>query len=168
MKEWGHFLSQLEASLPLSLCGAAFNGILAKLITLSGSLCTLCHPIPELSPVPLSILSLRAQGMALCFASSLFIWPPHLGPTAMGGSHRLTHCHLPSTPFTAHSLLPTAQHTQGTQHTALFWSQSKGKSIEAGFLFSERGREVGQKSSSKNLAKYFRVKSLLCDSTASR
>lgn len=55
-------------SLPFE--GAAFLWNLAKLITLSGSLRMLCHPIPELSPVSLFSLS-RLKAQLCAFARSL-------------------------------------------------------------------------------------------------
>lgn len=132
-----------------------YHGNLAKLITLCGSLCPVCHLIPELSPVSLSISSLqgaRHPGSVLCsLTRSLFIWASSPGTDCHG---RLSQTHALSSPFysipspQACLRLPAClEHTQGTQHTELFWSQSNRKSMEGGFLFLfflERGKKFLQ------------------------
>lgn len=144
-----------------------YHGNLAKLITLCGSLCPVCHLIPELSPVSLSISSLqgaRHPGSVLCsLTRSLFIWASSPGTDCHG---RLSQTHALSSPFysipspQACLRLPAClEHTQGTQHTELFWSQSNRKSMEGGFLFFLFFWKEG-KSSSKILVKYFSVQTL--------
>lgn len=163
------FPNVMTRSVSPSLCGSACHGNLAKLITLSGSRCRPCHPIPELSPVSLTIFSLQAQGRALClFIRSFLFW----GRLSWAALTDLCRSHLPSTPLPAHSLPPTAclsrtaQHTQGTQHTTC-WSQSKRKSMEGGFFLFWK-REVGKKSSPENLVYYFRGKTVRWNLTVCR
>ncbi len=138
----------LEASLPLPVwCGISWEPGQSHYPL--RKLCALCHLIPELSPVSLSIFSLRAQGTALCFTRlarclfGLLVWD-RLSWETLTDSHtvislllqsRLTAC-LPATAF----LSTTAQHTQGTRHIELFWSQNNRKSMEWGFLPPERER----------------------------
>lgn len=77
----GTFLSKLEqlkaslsVCLSLSWCSAAYHGKPAKLITLSGSLCTPCHLIPELSLVSLSIFSLSRLKAWLCAFLAMVVY----------------------------------------------------------------------------------------------
>lgn len=145
---YGHYFisTMTPRSISPSLCGAAHHGNLAKLITLSGSFCTLCHFLPELSPLSLSFYFLsRGFKARLCLLAGclfgLLVWHRVLWEVL-----RLTHC-LSCTLFPAHSLPPACPVQLNTHkglnyegQTELFWSQSNRKSMEEGFLFSERGR----------------------------
>ena len=167
MKGCGHSYNSDDLKHPFpSLCGAAFHGNLAKLITLSGSLCTLCHLIPELSPVTLSIFSLRAQGMALCSAgfSSLAVYLDSSSGTDRHG--RLSQTHALSSPFLLHSQpsaclrLPVCLE-QFSAHRGLRALNYFGHKVtgnqwrEVFFFLTEGGR--GRKVPPKNLVKNLRV-----------
>lgn len=110
--------------------------------------------IPEPSPVSRSVFCLQAQGTPLCSAhtGSFFIWPPCLGPTVMGGSHRLV---LLPAPFFHSQLtvcLPAClktekTHTRDSEYGTIFGHNVTGNRWrEVFFLFSEtlKGGRAGK------------------------
>lgn len=143
---WTLFHPNYDDSKPLSLsmCGAAFDGNLAKLITLSIGLCTLCVIFILSSILHLFLFSLSGLKARLCaqLAHSLFIWTPCLATGVMEGSHRLCLC-LSSTEFPGHSL-PSAclqlNTPQGLGRLNYFGHKVTGNQWREVFFFSERGR----------------------------
>lgn len=80
MKGWRQFFipGEITKSIFLSL-QAAYQGNLAKLITLCGSLCKLCHLIADLVSLSISFCFLsQARGMARRFAVLYSFPSPHL------------------------------------------------------------------------------------------
>lgn len=139
-----------------SVCGASYHGNLAKLITLSVSLCTLRVIFFLRSLVALlflfSLTGLKERLQSL--GRSLVVYLGFSPSSGCYGRFSKTHTlflfySIPS-PQPASCLSSTAQHTQGTQQTELFWSQSNRKSIEEGFIFSHR-RRLDRKVCSKTL-----------------
>lgn len=115
-------------SLPFE--GAAFLWNLAKLITLSGSLCMLCHPIPELSPVSLFSLSrLKAQLCALLAHSLVVYLAPSSGTDCHG---RLTDS------CTVGFLLPSSQPTACLQLPACLEQISTHRGLSILHYFSHK------------------------------
>lgn len=121
---------------------------MAKLITLSGSLCTLCHLIPELYPVvSLSIFSSAALGMAVCVARSLVVYLVFSSGTDCHG--RLSQTHAPSAPFHSDtspqpaSNLPACLQQisvhKGLSTVHYFRHKVRGNQWTEVFFFSEKG-----------------------------
>lgn len=171
----GTFLSKLEqlkaslsVCLSLSPCSAAYHGNPAKLITLSGSLCTPCHLIPELSLVSLSISSLSRLKAWLCAFLAMVVYLASSSGTDCHGrlaadSHAVSSLLLRSQPTDCLRLpacLEQPSAHKGLSPLHYFGHKVTGNQWKEIFFFSERG-EAGQKSSSKNLVKYFSVQTLL-------
>lgn len=147
--DMGIILSQpwwLEASLPLCVVQHIMGTWPNSLPFQEASARYVSFSPWALSSLPLSFYFLsRGFKARLCsLADCLFgllVWHRVLWEVL-----RLTHC-LSSTLFPAHSLPPACPVQLNTHkglnyegQTELFWSQSNRKSMEEGFLFSERGR----------------------------
>lgn len=143
---WTFFRPNCDGEKPLSpLCGALYHGNLAKLITLSGSLCMLCVIFFLRSLVSLLFLFSLTGLKERLFSPqghSLVVYLGFLSSSGCYGRFSQTHTlflfySIPS-PQPASCLPSTAQHTQGTLQTELFWSQSNRKSMEEGFFFLQK------------------------------
>lgn len=137
----------LEVSLPLCVM-QHIMGTWPNSLPFSGSLSTPCVIFFLSALRSLVLFSLRGPKARLCalLTRSLFIWVPRLAAGVIGGSHRLMHC-LSSALFPVIRPPPACLVQLNTHkglncegQTELFWSQSNRKSMEEGFLFSERGR----------------------------
>lgn len=139
----GHFLSRLEASIPLSVwCSISWEPGQTH-YPLRKPLHAVSSYSPALSLLSLFLFSLRKLKARLCvlLACCLFgflVWD-RLSWEALTDSRAVISLLQRSQPTawlrTTACLSRTAQHTQETLLTALFWSQSNRKSMEGGFLF---------------------------------
>lgn len=135
-------LRRLEASLPRCVL-QAHHGNLAKVISLSGSFCTLCYFFPPRarSCLSLSIFHLRRsrQGTLLCFVARclfwLVVWHQRVRE-ALTDSHAVFPL-LRSQPVGPTPACLVQLSSQGTWQSELFRSQSNRKSMKTDFLYSE-------------------------------
>lgn len=131
-------LCRLEASLPRCVL-QAHHGNPAKVISLSGSFCTLLFFSRSCLSLPIFHLRRSRQGTLLCFSARCLFWLVvwHQRVQEALTDSRAVFPLLRSQPVGPTPACLVQLSSQGTWQTEQFRSQSNRKSMKTGFLYSK-------------------------------